>query len=398
MVSVNSPRVLILGGGYAGMLAAARAAHGGRARVTLVDQRASFVQRIRLHELLAGAAVPGLAYAPALARRGVSFLQARAEGIDPARQEVSVAAPGKPTQRLGYDLLLVALGSATGASIPGVMSHALRLNSPPAITATSAQLRALAARGGHVLIGGGGLTAIETAAELAAQRPGLRVTLVSRGQLGAGYSPGGARHLAQSLGGLGVEVVEGVAVTALEAQTAWLADGRSLDYDSCVWAGGFEAPALLREAGLAVDAQGRALVTPTLQAHGQPTIFVAGDSAAAGDGGQAIRMGCVSAEPMGAHAGSNIAALSAGGQPQPFQFGFFVRCVSLGRRDGLVQFVDAQDRPAERIVTGQGAAVVKELICRMTLESVRGELRTGLPLYAWPHGGRWWAGPVAATA
>lgn len=398
MATISPPRVLILGGGYAGLLAAARAAHGGRARVTIIDRQADFVQRIRLHELLAGAAVPGLVYGPALARRGVSFLQASVEGIDPTRQEVSVAAPGEPAKRLGYDLLLVALGSATGASSPGVASYALRLNSPPAIAAASLELRELAASGGRVLVVGGGLTAIETAAELAAQRPGLRVTLVSRGRLGAEYSPAGARYLAQSLGGLGVEVVDGSAVTALERGTAWLADGRSLGYDACVWAGGFEAPALLRESGLAVDAQGRALVTPTLQVHGQPTIFVAGDSAAAGDGGRAIRMGCVSAEPMGAHAGSNIAALSAGGQPKPFHFGFFVRCVSLGRRDGLVQFVDAQDRPAERIVTGQGAAVVKELICRMTLESVRGELRTGLPLYVWPHGGQWWAGPVASAA
>ena len=108
------------------------------------------------------------------------------------------------------------------------------------------------------------------------------------------------------------------------------------------------------------------------------------------------RMGCVSAMPMGAHAGANIAARISAGRLAPFCFGFFIRCVSLGRRDGLVQFVDAQDRPTERVLTGRAAALVKELICRMTLESVRGELRTGLPLVYWPHGGRWWAAPAAA--
>ena len=397
MTSTSSARVLVLGGGYAGLLAAARITRASRARVTLVDQRARFTQRIRLHELLAGAAPPGIGYAPTLAQRGADFVQARVERIDLARQEVTVAAAGQASRRLGYDLLLIALGSATAASIPGVAAHALRLNDPAAIADAGARLRDLAARQARVLVVGGGLTAIETAAELAAQRPGLRVTIAAYRPLGADYSAAGARHLATSLGGLGVDVVEGVSVAALEAGAAWLADGRRLDYDACVWAGGFAAPALLAEAGLPVDGLGRVLVTPTLQARDRPAIFAAGDSAAAGDGSHAIRMGCVSAEPMGAHAGANLAAIVAGGQPEPFRFGFFIRCVSLGRHDGLVQFVDAQDRPTERVLTGRAAALVKELICRMTLESVRGELRTGLPLVYWPHGGRWWAAPAAAA-
>jgi NADH dehydrogenase FAD-containing subunit len=397
MLNTSSPRVLILGGGYAGLLAAARITRSSRARVTLVDQRARFTQRIRLHELLAGAAPPGISYEPALARRGAAFVQARVERIDPARQEVIVAGASRRSKRLGYDLLLIALGSVTAAGSPGVVTHALRLNDPAALAAASIQLRDLAARNGRVLVVGDGLTAIETAAELAAQRPGLRVTIAAHRPVGKDYNPAAASHLVTSLGGLGIDIVEGVSVTALEAGVAWLADGRRLEYDACVWAGGFAAPPLLAEAGLPVDAVGRALVTPRLQVHDHPAIFVAGDSAAAGDGSQTIRMGCVSAQPMGAHAGANLAAIVAGNQPEPFRFGFFIRCVSLGRHDGLVQFVDAQDRPTERVLTGRAAALVKELVCRMTLEGLRGELRTGLPLVSWPQGGRWWAAPAAAA-
>lgn len=48
-------KVLILGGGYAGLMAASRLARGGSpAEVTLIDAKPSFVQRIRLHEVLAG--------------------------------------------------------------------------------------------------------------------------------------------------------------------------------------------------------------------------------------------------------------------------------------------------------------------------------------------------------
>lgn len=390
-------RVVILGGGYAGMLAAARIARGGRAQVTLIDQREAFTQRIRMHEALAGSEVARLAYGPALARRGVAFLQARVDGVDAVRQEVLIAGGAGASRRLGYDVLLVALGSATAAPVAGVAEHALRLNDPGLVARSGAQLRALAAGGGRALVIGGGLTAIEAAAELGARLPGLRVTLATAGALGAGYSEQGARHLHAALRGLGVEIVEGARVTALERGRAHLAGGAVLPFDCAVWAGGFAAPALLREAGLSVDEQGRALVTPELQAPGNPTLFAAGDSAAAGDDGRAIRMGCVSAAPMGAHAGWNIAAALAGAPLRPFRFGFFMRCVSLGRRDALVQFTDAEDRPASRVLTGRSAALVKELVCRAALESVRGELHTGLPLTVWPGGGRWWSAP-AATA
>lgn len=85
------PHVVVLGGGYAGLLAAARVARHGVAQVTLVDQRAEFVRRIRLHELLAGSDVTQVAYAPALARRGITFVQSFVEQIDAARQEVQLS-------------------------------------------------------------------------------------------------------------------------------------------------------------------------------------------------------------------------------------------------------------------------------------------------------------------
>lgn len=390
-------RVLILGGGYAGMLAAARIARGGRAQVTLVDQREAFVQRIRLHEALVGADVPQLAYRPALGRRGVTFLQAHVEGIDTARQEVSLSPSGDAARRLGYDLLLIALGSHTAAGAPGVAEHALRLNDPMQVGREAAQLRALAGRGGRVLVIGGGLTAIETAAELGERLPGLRITLVCGGSLGAGYSSAASRHLRAALQRLGVELVEGAHVVGLERGRAALDGSAVLDFDCAIWAGGFTAPGLLGAAGLEVDGQGRALVTPTLQIPGNPTVFVVGDSAAAGDPGQAIRMGCVSAAPMGVHAGENISAALAGAALTPFRFGFFMRCVSLGRRDAVVQLTGPNDQPRERAFTGRGAALVKELVCRSALESVRGELRSGLPLTVWPGGGRWWSTSLLAA-
>lgn len=383
-------KILILGGGYAGLMAASRASHAGPAvQVTLIDARPSFTQRIRLHETLAGRKPKTLDYASLLGRRGARFVQARVESLDPGRRRVLARSFDGARIELDYDILVLALGSATRASVPGVAEHAVRLDDPAALREAAARIAALAGAGGRVLVAGGGLTGIEAASELAERHPGLRVTLATRGRVGDGYSADGGAHLRRRLTGLGVEILDDASVASLEADRASLTGGGSLPFDLCVWAGGFEAPALAREAGLAVDPAGRALVDPALRALGHPEILVAGDAAVATlPDGRAIRMGCVSAMPLGAHAGETILRRLRGEEPRPFAFGFAIRCISLGRRDGLVQFVEPDDTPLSRVWTRRRAAFIKELICRMTYEVPRWELRTGLRLYRWPGPGK----------
>src|SRR5215216_565680 len=160
-------KVLILGGGYAGMIAAARAARDSAADVTLIDARPAFFQRIRFHEMLAGGSPKTLDYAPLLGRRGVRFVQARVEGLEPGRQRVSARSEDGTPIELGYDTLILALGSVTGPGVPGAAEHAVRLDDPVAIREAAARLRVLAGSGGRVLVVGGGLTGIEAATELA---------------------------------------------------------------------------------------------------------------------------------------------------------------------------------------------------------------------------------------
>ena len=390
MTHPTSHKVLILGGGYAGLMAASRVARGNSlAEVTLIDARPTFTQRIRLHETLAGRKPATLDYAPLLGRRGVRFVQARVESLEPHRNRVLARSlDGLPVEHR-YDTLILALGSHTRASAPGVAEHAVRLDDPAAVRKAAARITMLAGTGGRVLVAGAGLTGIESATELAERHPGLRVTLATRGRVGDGYSEAGSAHLRRRLIELGVEILDDTSLASLEPGRAWLENGGSLPFDLCVWAGGFEAPALAREAGLAVDSAGRALVDPALRAQGHPEIFVAGDAAVATlPDGRAIRMGCVSAMPLGAHAGETVVRLLRGQEPEPFAFGFTIRCISLGRKDGLVQSVEPDDTPLPRVRTRRTASIVKELICRMTYEIPRWELSTGARLYRWPGPGR----------
>lgn len=381
--TAGKQRIVIVGGGYAGLMAAARIGRTSRANVTLVDAQPAFAQRIRFHEALAGTTLKSFDYGPALAQRGINFVQGWIDTLDSAQGRVTGRAASGTRLELGYDTVVLALGSSSHMAVPGVAEHTLRLDSLTAIQRASRQLRALAQRNGRVLLVGGGLTSIETAAELAERFPTLQITLVDQGRLGADYSPKGQAHLVQSLAHRRIALREQTAIVGVDAGQAWCAEGEAIPFDLCIWCAGFVAPALARNAGLPVDTQGRVVVDSTLRVATQPNVFAVGDAAAVRLGEQFLRMGCVTAMPMGAYVGDTIRQALHGEPSDPFKFNFVLRCLSLGRSEGLVQFTRPDDATRAAIWSGRRAVYTKEAICRMTYAVVRNELRTGLRLYRW---------------
>lgn len=373
--------VVILGGGYAGMLAAIRLAGKVRksnTQITLVNGSAHFVERVRMHQLAANQNLKTRPIANLLPPQNTRFCAGWVTRVDPKAQTVHVqTADGEQT--IFYDYIIYAAGSATDMqSTPGVAEFAHDVSSAPAAARLQKALLAAQAHAGRVLIVGGGLTGIEAATEIAETYPTLHVTLATQGELGSALSQKGARYLRQVFGELNIHFVEQARVTELSADHALCADGRTLPFDVCVWAGSFRAPALAKESGLPVDSRGRVLVDATLRNPTFPNIYAVGDAAAA-----PVRMGCVTAMPMAAYAADHLAAQILGQAPvAPFGFKFLVRCISLGRRRGLVQFVEGDDATREQIITGWMAARVKELICRFTVWSLHWEKR-------WPGAYQW---------
>ena len=82
---------------------------------------------------------------------------------------------------------------------------------------------------------------------------------------------------------------------------------------------------------------------------------------------------------MGELAAKTFSSLNDGGILRPFEFSYSFRCVSLGREDGLIQFVDAHDRPVEQVWTGARGARWKEYICRRTLAGIGFDTGLGEP-------------------
>lgn len=385
---MTAKHIVIVGAGYAGLLCAIRLARQTRqdqTRITLVNAGDHFIERIRLHEWLSGRPLAVHPLPRLLQGTGVEFINGRMTSLDLAAKtlhiEHSAATPSKSPLLLdrdaqgeiSYDRLVYALGSHTDRwSIPGVAEHSSTLEGPSA-EALRAQLPGLADRGGHLAVIGSGLTAIETVTELASAFPALRLTLVTSGVLGSDLSAGGQAHLRATFSRLGIALLEHTRVERLEAGRILSADGREISFDACLWTAGFVTPPLAQEAGLAVNQRGQVQVDSALRALGHDSIQVVGDSAAVDLPWGTLRMGCVSAMPMGAYVADQLAADLAGQPWKPFRFGFQLRCISLGRRDGLVQMVSPDDRPTRQIVTGRAAALVKEGICRYTLGMIRAE-------------------------
>ncbi|HXJ34457.1 MAG TPA: FAD-dependent oxidoreductase [Candidatus Eisenbacteria bacterium] len=388
-----SEHVVVLGGGYAGQMAAARLAERcAGLGLTVVDASAEFVERIRLHQLAAG---ERMAVRPMrkMLPRGATFVHGRVVTWEPDARRVIVGCAGGGRRSLEYTACVYALGSRSDvARLPGGAEHARVLDDPAAARAIASDVAVLAARGGRVLVVGGGATGIEAAAELAERHPRLEVALATSGAFGAPLSAEGVAHVRAALRRLRVTVREHARVVALEDGAALVEGGHRIAYDLCLWGGGFRAPDLARQAGLPVDGSGRVRVDATLRVPGRPEILVAGDAAVVrADDGSELRMACATAMPLGVHAAEEIARARCGASPHAFRFAYAIRCMSLGRRDGLVQHVDTGDRPRPRVWTGWRGALVKEIVCRSTVLSIRTESRLRIPVYRWPvppHGAR----------
>ncbi|MBS1679147.1 MAG: FAD-dependent oxidoreductase [Actinobacteria bacterium] len=374
---VPEQRIVVIGGGYAGALAAVRLAGRARGRgaVTLIDPRTELVQRLRLHQLAVGRRVRGFDLARLTGRR-VQNVCARAVAVDPDRGSIAVERNGKLSE-VPFDQVVIAVGSGIDVdSVPGVAEHAHSLAGPAAAIRLREELRSLR-DGARVAVCGAGFTGIELVSELAGARPDLRVSLHTAGRVGRGLSERGAEELRLRLGRRGVELVEGEAVSAVEAGALVLAGGEEVAVDLAVWCGGFAAQPLARDSGLPVDPRGLLAVDATLRSVDHPHVIGAGDAAAipAFPNGARYRMTCQAGMPSGAHAADTAVAALTGKEPRPFDFGYIHQPLSLGRRDGLIQWVDRADRPKEKVLVGRRAALYKELVTRSAVPSIRWERR-----------------------
>lgn len=355
--------VIVVGGGYAGVIAANRLTTNPDLSVTLINPRTAFVERIRLHQRTAGTYAAVVDFSEVLAP-AVGLVVDAVTRIDAASRTLDLASGGTA----GYDYLIYAVGSHGAApTVPGASEHAYPLS-----TLEQADLlqRALDAAGpsAPVTVVGGGATGIEVASELA--EAGRPVTLVTRGELASFLHPSARREVARQLDRLGVTVLdgEGSEVTAVHPRAVQLADGRELPSDVTVWTAGFGVPDLASRSGLSTDAVWRLLTDETLTSIDDDRIVAAGDASA--PSGVPYRMCCAAALPLGAHAAATVLNRVAGRSPARISVAVPGVCLSLGRQAGLLQLARRDDTPVALHVGGRLGALVKESVTAGTLSSL----------------------------
>ncbi|MBB1245345.1 FAD-dependent oxidoreductase [Streptomyces durbertensis] len=328
--------VVVVGGGYAGVIAANRLTRRDDVTVTLINPRPTFVHRIRLHQVVGGTHDALVDFRKVLSDR-VRLLVDSVARINPAERDVALTGGGS----VGYDYLIYAVGSGGARpDVPGAAEHAhpaATLEEARALRSTLAEAPANA----PVTVVGAGATGIEIAGELAEE--GRDVTLVCGGVLAPALHERARRSLARRLAALGVTVLDGPGsrVTEVTGSAVRLDDGREQPSAVTVWTAGFGVPDLAARSGLRTDALGRLVTDETLTSVDDPRVLAAGDAAAPSD--LPLRMSCQTATPLGAHAADTVLARLAGERPEPLDIGYFGQCVAVGSRTAVLQIAARDD-------------------------------------------------------
>ncbi|HEX5205291.1 MAG TPA: FAD-dependent oxidoreductase [Actinoplanes sp.] len=392
--------IVILGAGYAGMAAAIQLAarkirpaarnaqpaarnaqpaagnaqlSAGDVRVTLVNAGDRFTERLRLPMAATGQEVADLRIPSLLAGTGARFEQGWVTSVDLDRRTVSLE-----DRKIKFDFLVYALGAVPDtSSVPGAAEHGYTVEDAELLPSRLAAAK-------HVVVGGTGLTGVESAAEIASRYPSATVTLVGRSAPGATMNPRAGDYLRRALARLGVRTVQGEIDKVLPSGVR--VNGVFLPGDVFLWAGGTKISPLA--AGIQTDARGRIVTDEALRSVSHPFVWAVGDAAAIRQPYGIMHGTCQGGMPTGVHAALSIIRTLAGKEPRKFRFGYYHTPVSLGRGDGVVQFTHGDDSPRRFYLTGRLAARYKEVVTASPWPTYRRMKRFPASGAFWPHGKR----------
>jgi NADH:ubiquinone reductase (H+-translocating) len=363
--SRQRPRVLILGGGFAG-IGAARKLKDADAEVVLVDRHDYHTFQPLLYQV-----ATDLLELPAVGhplrdlfhdQPNAAVHQATVTSIDPEAREVRF----EEMTPIRYDYLVLGLGAQVNYfGVKGAAEHSFPLYTlADAVRLKEHLLRkwedadrdpAVIADGAlNVVIVGGGPTGVESAGALAElyrgnfaeDYPGIpqdaaHLTLVEAGPvLFSMFKPDIRTYTEKALAKRGVDVLLGEIVASVEPTRVTLRSGTSMPAHTLVWGAGLQGSAVLHTLGLKLQKGNRVGVGPDLRVPEHPEIFAVGDAAwitDAGTGDVLPQLGSVALQ-AGERAGDNISRLLAGRQPSPFRYHDKGTMAAIGRGAAVIQF------------------------------------------------------------
>ncbi len=386
--------IVILGAGYGGLRAALdldeRLGDEPDVTLTLVDKHDYHQFRTELHRVAAGTSTferVRIPLAELLRETAVQTVKGEVTAIDVADHRVSL----RDGRQLPFDRLVVALGGEPEYfNIPGVAEFGLTLRSLNSARVIRQHVEETIRRAAAIndprerapyltiVIGGGGLTGVELATELADRCPRLvkeaglpagelRLLVVEAApDILAGFDPRLVEIARRRMHDRGIEVRLGTPIQAVERGAVVLAGGERIPTHTFIWSGGVRGNRVV-EAALTTKARGRAVVNAYLQSVDSPDVFCIGDCALALNPRtqQPVAPTAQNAIAQGRVAARNLCALYHGEPLIPYTAQNFGVVASLGRGFGLAH-LDGYG------LAGLGAAVLKDLVTWKYLFSIGG--------------------------
>ena len=346
------PRIVVVGGGYAGVMAA-RAALERRAQVTLVDADGHHGFLPRLATVAAGVGPESDADAPlAELLPGVTLVTDDVAGIDHHARALATAA-GRGVE---WDALVLAAGAhATAPPIPGLADHAWTLRTPE----DARRLRALVPRAESLVVVGAGSTGTQLAGEVAAAHPHVQVHLL---EMADRILPSLPDRMADRAHHVLVDrrlaIRTGVSLDRVGPEGDDLDDGTTVP-GLVVWTGGYASNGnvLLRDAP---TTDGRIVVDRCARVSGHRRILAAGDIAAhRGPGGRLLPQTAQVAVRAGRLAGANAARIAEGLRPRAARLRHIGWVLPLGDGQAVAQ---VGPLPLTDPVTGRLAPLLHDAI------------------------------------
>lgn len=378
---VSAKRIVVLGGGFAGLWSAVGAArkldelgHGPDvAEVTLVNRDAFHSIRVRNYEAdLTPIRVP---LDDVLGPVGVRRIEGNVTGIDLAGRAVSVNTTSGP-QTLRFDRLVFALGSQLlRPNVAGLAEHAFDVDTYTDAARLNDHLQSLPSLPESpgrftVVVVGAGLTGIEAATEMPRR---LRAVLSQAGLthpcrviladhkpfVGSDMGESARPVIEEALAALGVETRPGINVVSIDPAGITLKSGERIDAATVIWCAGMRANPLTRLIPVECDSFGRLPVDEFMRVKGVPDVFAAGDSAGAMmDDRHASVMSCQHGRPMGRFAGHNVVCDLFGLPMLALRIDWYVTVLDLGQWGAV--YTEGWDRQV--VAKGAAAKKTKQLI------------------------------------
>src|SRR5580700_3694455 len=347
---VQRKRIVIVGGGFAG-LAAARALKRTDADVVLIDRRNHHIFQPLLYQVATAVLAPSEIAAPfrqlAKSQQNVRVMLGEVVGVDLNARSIDVSEPGVGVGKVPFDYLIIATGMR-----PSYFGHDEFAKFAPGLKnltdAESIRAKILSAfeladatdeeteraRQMTFVLVGAGPTGVELAASMAqlgtvTLRGQYRridpakssIILVEGGKrILPTFAESLAKKAARRLERLGVKMMTGVRVEKVD-EDGVVADGRRIPSATVLWTAGVAPSPIVKLLGAKTDRAGRVAVGPFMNVEGASGVFVVGDASSVVSNGRPVPGVAQAAIQQGHYVGRLISRQLKGQEPKyPFRY------------------------------------------------------------------------------